>query len=87
VSSEVLQVFCLCSRQLEAYWTGPRAGRAGQGPGGAWPASSAPQGVLDAPGCEPIIGRRGTGGCVVVVAAGPMGSSSAGAPGCGHPSG
>ena len=59
----------------------------GQGPGGAWPAKPAPLGVLDAPGRDPIIGRRGTGGCVVVVVAGPMGSSSAGAPGCGHPSG
>ena len=62
------------------------SGRVGQGPGGAWPASPAPLGVLDAPGREPIIGRRGTGGCAVV-AAGPMGSSGAGAPGCGHPSG
>src|SRR5271169_4059360 len=62
------------------------SGRTGQGPGRARPAEPAPQGVLDAEGRDPIIGRRGTGGCVVV-AAGPMGSSGAGAPGCGHPSG
>ena len=61
--------------------------RAGQGPGAARPAKPAPSGVLDAAGRDPIIGRRGTGGCAVVVAAGPMGSSGAGAPGCGHPSG
>ena len=60
---------------------------AGQGPGAARPAKPAPSGVLDAAGRDPIIGRRGTGGCAVVVAAGPMGSSGAGAPGCGHPSG
>src|SRR5579859_3197938 len=39
---------------------GERA-RAGQGPGIARPAGPAPLGVLDAPGREPIIGRRGTG--------------------------
>ena len=37
------------------------SGQVGQGPGRAWPAKPAPLGVLDAPGCEPIIGRRGTG--------------------------
>ena len=45
------------------------------------------QASLTLPAAHPIIGRRGTGGCAVVVAAGPMGSSGAGAPGCGHPSG
>jgi hypothetical protein len=59
----------------------------GQGPGVSLAGGAGAAGVLDAPGREPIIGRRGTGGCVVVVAAGPMGSSGAGAPGCGHPSG
>ena len=62
--------------------------RAGQGPGRSRPASARAAGVLDAEGRDPIIGRRGTGGCVVVVAAGPMGSSGCWqAPGCGHPSG
>ena len=72
-----------CSRLLPVRVSGSW----GQGPGGAWLAKPAPSGVLDAPGRDPIIGRRGTGECVVVVVAGPMGSSSAGAPGCGHPSG
>src|SRR5438067_4804433 len=38
------------------------SGWEGQGPGGARPASPAPQGVLDASGREPIIGRRGQAG-------------------------
>ena len=76
-------VVCLVPRLLPIRVSGPW----GQGPGVAWPAKPAPSGVLDAAGRDPIIGRRGTGGCVVVVVAGPMGSSSAGAPGCGHPSG
>ena len=70
----------------------PAAADPGERPGGSKtgrsPAGEAgAAGVLDAAGRDPIIGRRGTGGCAVVVAAGPMGSSGAGAPGCGHPSG
>ena len=71
---------------LIAAGPGKRAGQ-GQGPGGARPALAGAVGVLDAPDCDPIIGRRGTGRGAVVVAADPMGSSGAGAPGCGHPSG
>ena len=61
--------------------------RAGQRTGRGLAGGAGAAGVLDAPDRDPVIGRRGTGGCVVVVAAGPMGSSGAGAPGCGHPSG
>src|SRR6266699_585708 len=77
-------VVCPVSRLLPIRVSGPVRVK---GPGAAWPAKPAPSGVLDAAGRDPIIGRRGTGGCAVVVAAGPMGSSGAGAPGCGHPSG
>ena len=62
------------------------SGRGGSRTGRSLAGGAGAAGVLDAPGRDPIIGRRGTGGCVVV-AAGPMGSSGAGAPGCGHPSG
>ncbi len=37
------------------------SGRPGQGPGGARPRSGAPQGVLDATACEPIMPRSGKG--------------------------
>jgi hypothetical protein len=77
-------VVCPVSRLLPIRVSGPVRVK---GPGAARPAKPAPSGVLDAAGRDPIIGRRGTGGCAVVVAAGPMGSSGAGAPGCGHPSG
>ena len=74
---------CPVSRLLPVPGERPRAG---QGPGRVPAGGAGAAGVLDAEGRDPIIGRRGTGGCVVV-AAGPMGSSGAGAPGCGHPSG
>ena len=74
---------CLVPRLLPIRVSGPGGSRTGRSPAGEAGAA----GVLDAAGRDPIIGRRGTGGCVVVVAAGPMGSSGAGAPGCGHPSG
>ena len=74
---------CPVSRLLPVPGERPRAG---QGPGRVPAGGAGAVGVLDAEGRDPIIGRRGTGGCVVV-AAGPMGSSGAGAPGCGHPSG
>ena len=63
--------------------SGPCGSRTGRSPAGEAGAA----GVLDTAGRGPIIGRRETGGCAVVVAAGPMGSSGAGAPGCGHPCG
>ena len=52
------------SRLLPIRVSGPCGSRTGRGPASA-------AGVLDAEGRDPIIGRRGTGGCVVVVAAGP----------------
>ena len=75
-----LPLFPGCCRSGCAAW-------AGQGPGRARPASAGAVGVLDAAGRDPIIGRRGTGCVRLQLVAGSMGSSGAGAPGCGHPSG